>query len=636
VVTENSEASSAEGHDSSLAGQFLSALQFSQDFTLKFVNAWFDGAGEVVAKLTDIAVSPEKDAPQPPSDLFTFVQQLFQAQQSFIDELTSKADPVSFMGSLQSTQTSLLAKPSDVAAANLRLTIGLDAAVKATLARAAGTAGSAPIAPSSGDSRFSDAAFEQSPLFFLLEQEYLLSCQYVNELLDAAQLEGGEDAKARFAAKFILDALAPTNTLLGNPTALREAFNTGGQSLVDGVNNMVEDLRHKGGWPQQVDTSGYELGVNMAATPGQVIYRNRLIELIQYAPQTKRVFAVPLLFCPPWINKFYIMDLAPGRSLIEWAVQHGHTCFVISYRNPDSSMRDLGFEDYLYLGLREALKVVREITGAIDVNLVSLCLGGTLSAIGLADSAAMGDTSIKSATFLNTMTDFSAPGVLGLFTDEATIAGLERQMEKDGFLEADAMSHVFDALRANDLIFQYVGNNWLQGKKPPAFDLLVWNGDGTRMPAKMHSEYLRTCYLNNQFAKGEFRVDGRPLNPRDVTIDTYVVAAINDHIVPWTSGYKTATIFSGPNRFILTTAGHIAGVVNPPGPKPKYWTNDAHPDDPNTWKDDATLVDDTWWQDWSLWIASHGGDEIAATERLGSDAHPALEAAPGSYVRVRA
>ena len=634
MVTENGESSGTEGHDSSLAGQFLSALQVSQDFTLKFVNAWFDGAGEVISKLTDHAVSPSPDTP-PPSDLFSFAQQLHDAQQKFIDEMTSKADPVSFMGALKSAQTALLAKPSDVAAANVRLAIGLDAAVKATMARAGGTTGAAPIAPSSGDARFADAAFEQSPLFFLLEQEYLLSCQYVQELLDAAQLDAGEDAKARFAAKFILDALAPTNTLLGNPTALREAFNTGGQSIVDGVNNMVEDLRTQGGWPKQVDTSDYELGVNMASTPGAVIYRNELIELIQYAPQTEQVYEVPLLFCPPWINKYYIMDLAPGRSLIEWAVQHGHTCFVISYRNPDSSMRDLGFADYLHLGLQEAVAVVRDVTKSHEVNLVSLCLGGTLSAIGLADAAAVGDTSIKSATFLNTMTDFSEPGVLGLFTDEATIAGLERQMEKDGYLEAESMSHVFDALRANDLIFQYVGNNWLQGKKPPAFDLLVWNGDGTRMPAKMHSEYLRTCYLHNQFAKGEFRVDGRPIDPKDVTIDTYVVAAINDHIVPWTSGYKTATIFAGPNRFILTTAGHIAGVVNPPGPKPKYWTNDAHPDDPLTWKDEATLVDDTWWQDWARWIADRGGAQIAAPKKLGNKAHPPLESAPGSYVRVR-
>jgi polyhydroxyalkanoate synthase len=636
LVNEQNETANAADDGSTMVGQLLSAMQVSQDATLQFVSAWFDGAAEVVAKLTDMATTPKPDSTPSASELLTFAQQLHGSQQEFISDLTTKADPVSFLGSLKAAQNALLAKPGEIAAANARLMIGLDAAVRATLECANGAAPVAPMSPSRGDSRFKDPAYAQSPLYFLLEQEYLLGCQYFTELLDAAQLDESQDAKARFAAKFVLDALAPTNTLLGNPAALREAFDTGGESLVRGAKNMMEDLSKKGGWPSQVDSSGFELGVNMAATPGVVVYRNELIELIEYAPQTEHVFSVPLLFCPPWINKYYIMDLAPGKSLIEWAVQHGHTCFAISYRNPDSSMRDLGFDDYLRLGLFEALRVVREITHALDVNTVSLCLGGTLSAIGLAYNAAIGDTSIKSATLLNTMTDFSAPGVLGLFTDEATIAGLEQQMQKDGFLEADAMAHVFDALRANDLIFQYVGNNWLLGKQPVAFDLLVWNSDGTRMPAKMHSQYLRSCYLNNEFAQGNFTVDGRQLYPKDVKVDTYVVAAINDHIVPWSAGYKTATIFAGPNRFVLTTSGHIAGVVNPPGPKPKYWSNDARPDDPQVWKDEATLVDGTWWEDWSEWIAARGGDEIAPPDHLGSESYPSLEPAPGSYVRVRA
>ncbi len=314
----------------------------------------------------------------------------------------------------------------------------------------------------------------------------------------------------------MLDAMAPTNTLAGNPAALREAFDTGGKSLVRGARNMLNDVRNNGGWPSQVDATGFEVGVNMAATPGAVVYRSDLIELIQYEPQVKRVHAVPLLFCPPWINKYYIMDLAPGKSLIEWAVQHGHTCFAISYRNPDSSMRDVDFEDYLRQGPLDALRVVREITGAPEVNTVSVCLGGTLTAIALAHNAAIGDHSIKSATFLNTLTDFSVPGALGVFTDEATIAGLEKQMAKEGFLDSDKMAHTFDALRANDLVFAYVVNNWLLGKKPPAFDLLVWNKDSTRMPAKMHSRYLRSCYLNNEFARGEFEIDGQKLLPGKV------------------------------------------------------------------------------------------------------------------------
>jgi polyhydroxyalkanoate synthase len=542
------------------------------------------------------------------------------------------ADPVSFLRSLAAAGAALIRNPAGAIAANARLTIGLAAALGAT---AVGGEKAGPISPSPGDKRFADPAFTDNPLYFLMAQQYLLGCQLVTELLDAAGLEAEQDTKARFAANFILDALAPTNTLPGNPAALRQAFDTGGKSVVRGAKNMADDLRHNGGWPSQVDASGFEVGVNMAATPGAVVYRSSLIELIQYEPQVKRVHAVPLLFCPPWINKYYIMDLAPGKSLIEWAVQHGHTCFAISYRNPDATMRDLGFEDYLRQGPLDAVRVVREITGAPQVNTLSVCLGGTLTAIGLAYNAAIGDRSIKSATFLNTHTDFTVPGTLGVFTDEATIAGLEKQMAKQGFLDSDKMAHTFDALRANDLVFQYVVNNWLLGKQPPAFDLLVWNKDSTRMPAKMHSEYLRSCYLHNEFARGEFEIAGQKLDPGKVEVDTYVLSAIDDHIVPWVSGYKTTQLLGGHNRFVLSTSGHIAGIVNPPGPKAKHWTNDAHPADPQEWKDSAQLRDGTWWEDWAEWIARQGGPKVAAPRELGSKEHPPIEPAPGSYVRAQ-
>ena len=545
------------------------------------------------------------------------------------------ADPVSFLRSLAAAGVAVVRNPAAAAAANARLAIGLAAAVRATAGRAVGLETPGPVAPATGDKRFADPAYADNPLYFLLAQQYLLNSALVTELLDAAGLEAGQDTKARFAAKFILDALAPTNTLPGNPAAIRQAFDTGGKSVVRGVRNMLGDLRNNGGWPSQVDSSGFEVGVNMAATPGAVVYRSDLIELIQYEPQVKRVHAVPLLFCPPWINKYYIMDLAPGKSLIEWAVQHGHTCFAISYRNPDATMRDLDFEDYLRQGPLDAVRVVREITGAPEVNTVSVCLGGTLTAIALAYNAAIGDGSIKSATFLNTHTDFSEPGMLGVFTDEATIAGLEKQMAKAGFLDSDKMAHTFDALRANDLVFAYVVNNWLLGKKPPAFDLLVWNKDSTRMPATMHSQYLRSCYLHNEFARGEFQVDGHKLEPGKVDIDTYVLSAVDDHIVPWVSGYKTAQLLGGHNRFVLSTSGHIAGIVNPPGPKPKHWTNDTLPADPQEWKANAQLQDGTWWEDWTTWIAGQGGPTVAAPRKLGSKDHPPIEAAPGSYVRAR-
>jgi polyhydroxyalkanoate synthase len=551
------------------------------------------------------------------------------------DPLVS-TDPVAFMRSLVVAGGSLAKNPVGAAAASGRLAIGLAAAVRAAGARAIGVDESGPLSPARTDKRFLDPAFADNPLYYLLEQEYLLSSQLVDELLDAAELDGTEEIKARFAARFIVDALSPTNTLPGNPAALRRAFDSGGKSVFRGAKNMLNDIRNNGGWPSQVDSTGFEVGVNMAATAGAVVYRSELIELIQYEPADKQVHTVPLLFCPPWINKYYIMDLAPGRSLIEWAVQHGHTCFAISYRNPDASMRDLQFQDYLRQGVLDAVRVVREITGAAEVNTLSVCLGGTLTAMALAYNAANGDHSIKSATFLNTLTDFTTPGVLGVFTDEPTIAGLEKQMEKAGFLDSSNMAHTFDALRANDLIFSYVVNNWLLGNKPPAFDLLVWNKDSTRMPARMHSQYLRSCYLHNEFARGEFEVDGQRLNPAKIDIDTYVLAAVDDHIVPWVSGYKTTQLFGGTSRFVLSTSGHIAGIVNPPGPKAKHWTNDAHPADPQEWKDNATLQTGTWWEDWTKWIAKQGGPKVAAPAELGNKDYPVIESAPGSYVRDRA
>jgi polyhydroxyalkanoate synthase len=572
----------------------------------------------------------------------TPAQSLESAGRSVLDRLgvaedpMAAADPVSFLRALAAAGAGVARNPMGAAAANVRLTIGLAAAVRASAGRAMGATTAGPVSPAAGDKRFADPAYADNALYFLLAQQYLLGSQLVAELIDAAGLDAGKDKKARFAAAFILDALAPTNTLPGNPAAIRQAFDTGGRSVVKGAANMVEDMRHNGGWPSQVDSTGFEVGVNMAATPGAVVYRSDLIELIQYEPQGETVHEVPLLFCPPWINKYYIMDLAPGKSLIEWAVQHGHTCFAISYRNPDASMRDLDFEDYLRQGPLDAVRVVREITGAPQVNTLSVCLGGTLTAIGLAYNAATGDRSIKSATFLNTLTDFSTPGALGVFTDEATIAGLEKQMAKKGFLDSDSMAHTFDALRARDLVFSYVVNNWLLGKKPPAFDLLVWNKDSTRMPAKMHSRYLRSCYLNNEFARGEFEVDGHTLDPHAVDVDTFVLAALDDHIVPWGSNYRTAQMLGGHNRFVLSTSGHIAGIVNPPGPKPKHWTNEALPADPQEWKDTARLEDGTWWEDWTRWAAKQGGTKVAAPKHLGSTAHPTIEPAPGSYVRTRA
>ena len=554
------------------------------------------------------------------------------------DQVLDSLDPVYFARTLVNAGMKAAANPVGVGTALLKAAAGAMKVGAATLAKATKTAdpdASAPVQPQPKDHRWTSEAWQDNPYFFGLQQTYLLSKNLADDLIDAAKLDEADHHKAKFAASFAFDALAPTNMLLTNPDALAKAAATGGASVVKGASNMLHDLRHNDGWPSKVDDSGFEPGLNMAMTPGKVVYRSDLIELIQYEPQTEQVYETPLLFCPPWINKYYIMDLAPRKSLIEWAVQHGHTCFTISYRNPDGSMRDTSFEDYLRQGPLDALRVVREITGQEKVNTVNVCLGGTLTAIAMAYGAATGDQPIGTATFLNTLTDFSDPGVLGAFTDEPTVAGLERKMADQGYLEASEMARTFDAIRANDLIFQYVVKNWLLGEDPPAFDLLAWNNDSTRMPARMHSSYLRRCYLQNQFANNAFEIDGTMLHPADVKQDSYVLSAIDDHIVPWTAAYRTATLLGGHNRFVLSTSGHIAGIVSPPGPKARHWTNDQIAEAPERWLEGAEKHQQTWWEDWSQWISVRAGDKVDAPKQLGSKAYAPLEDSPGLYVKMR-
>ncbi len=365
---------------------------------------------------------------------------------------------------------------------------------------------------------------------------------------------------------------------VAHPAVLREAMDTGGLSLVRGLQNFADDVRDNGGMPRQVDATPFKLGVNLAATPGRVVFRNELIELIAYEPQTAQVHEIPLLCSPPWINKYYVMDLAPGRSFIEWAILHGHQTFAISYRNPDASMASLGMEDYMKRGVLAALGVVEKITGRRRTNLAALCLGGTLATMVLSYLSARGEAGrIASATLTNTLVDFSEPGELGIFTDEESIARLETQMHEHGFLDSAEMAGTFNWMRANDLVWSYVVNNWFQGKNPPAFDILAWNADSTRMPAEMHSQYLRTCYLRNAIVKpGAFAVDGVPIDLGKIETPLYVVGAETDHIAPWRSTYRTIQLVGSDDvRFTLTNSGHIAGIVNPPGgSKSEHWTLD--------------------------------------------------------------
>ena len=501
----------------------------------------------------------------------------------------------------------------------------------ASAGRAVGMKMPGAVPPPAKDKRFTDPAWEQNAGFFGVLQAYRVFERLIEDLLELAELGEPWAGKARFALRGIADALAPTNFLAGNPAALKRAFDTGGLSLVKGFQNWWTDFTTNGGLPRKVDRSAFVLGKNLAATPGKVVFRNDLMELLQYSPTTPTVHAVPLLMSPPWINKYYVMDLAPGRSFAEWAIKHGHTVFQISYRNPDKTMGDTRLDDYLLEGPRTALDVINDITGSEKVNMVGLCLGGSLTGMLLAYLAAKGDDRINSATLLNTLIDFSEPGSLGTFLDPESVARIEAKMAKQGFLDSKEISRTFDFLRANDLIWSYVASSWLMGDSPPAFDILAWNEDGTRMPAAMHSFYLRSCYIGNQLAKGEMVLDGTRLNLGDIKEDAYVLSAKEDHIAPWTASYKTTQLLPGKVRYVLSSSGHIAGIVNPPSPKSKHWTNESTPPDPQQWLNAAKEHQGSWWEDWATWIAERAGPRQQPPP-MGSAAYPPIADAPGSYV----
>ena len=546
-------------------------------------------------------------------------------------DLVGDLDSAGFGKSLLAVLNRAREHPSSVAEASLRLTANLALATQFAAARSMGLQAAPPIEPDR-DKRFADPTWEDNPAFAALRQYYLASKQFSDEMLAAGRGDPVSDGKAALATGFLLDAFSPTNFLVTNPAALKRAFETGGASLADGARNFLDDLAHNNGRPRQVDTSPFQLGENMAATPGKVVYSSELMELIQYEPQTPQVRSIPMLASPPWINKYYIMDLAPGRSFIEWAVQHGHTVFAISYRNPSEEMRGITLDDYLIEGPKTALDVISEITGSPKINITGLCLGGALTAMLASYLVRTGDDRINSISLLNTMLDYSEPGVLGAFTDVPTIAKLEQQMQAKGVLEGSSMAGTFDMLRANDLIFNYVVSNWLMGKQPPAFDILAWNGDNTRMPAAMHSFYLRSLYVNNELATGEMELAGQRLSLEDVKSDTYVVGAVNDHIVPWTTSYKSTRLLGGHVRYVLSSGGHIAGIVNPPGPKAWHIAGEDYPPSAVAWRDNAERKDGSWWEDWADWMESRAG-ELVKPPGMGSQHYPPLGDAPGEYVR---
>ena len=494
------------------------------------------------------------------------------------------------------------------------------------------------IAEAPGDRRFRHEHWVAQPAFAAIKQSYLLASKWLRDVV--ADVEGLDEKTARkveFFTERLIDAMSPTNFAATNPAVLERVKATDGANLAQGLRNLLRDLDAGDGRLRirMTDAAAFELGKNVAVTPGQVIYQNRLFQLIQYAPAADTVFKRPLLIVPPWINKFYILDLQPENSLLRWLVEQGHTVFVISWVNPDGSYRDTGFDDYVKTGLLVAIDAVGAATGEADLNVIGYCIGGTLLAITLAYMRAKGDTRIQSATFLTTLLDFSEPGDLGVFTDEASIAALEQQMASEGFLEGAAMAGTFNLMRANDLIWSFYINNYLLGNDSRPFDLLYWNADSTRMPLAMHSWYLRKLYLNNALVAGHVEIDGVAIDLSRIDIPACFVSTVDDHIAPWRSTYAGARKLGGSVKFILGGSGHIAGIVNPPqANKYGYRTTAKLPDDCQAWADEAPVKVGSWWPEWQRWIRRKAGKPTPA--RIpGDGALAVIEPAPGSYVRVR-
>ncbi len=489
-----------------------------------------------------------------------------------------------------------------------------------------------PVAePERGDKRFSAPDWQLNPLFDFIKQSYLLVASTL--LKTASEVEGLDVQQRRkliFYLRQFLDAISPTNLLFTNPQVIHETIQSGGQNLVKGMGHLLRDLQ--AGRLKMTDTGAFAPGRNLAITPGQVVYRNKLIELIQYAPATKKVYALPLLIFPPWINKYYILDLQPQNSLIKFLVEQGYTVFVVSWKNPDASMEETGFEDYLNLGVLAALQVVKEVIGSPKVNVVGYCIGGTLLAMALSYLASIGDETVQAATFLVSLLDFSEVGDTAVFMDEPQIAYIEARMMRRGYLDSRSMAAMFNLLRANDLIWSNVVNNYLLGKEPPAFDLLYWNNDGTRMARAAHSFYLRNTYLENNLIKpNRLVLNGVPIDLGQIRQDIYAVGTEQDHIVPWQSAWRISQLVSGPVRFVLAGSGHIAGIISPPKKGRGYWTNEKIAKTAEQWLEGAVQHQGSWWTDWIEWLSTRSGEQVPAPS-VGSATHPPVTPAPGSYV----
>ena len=495
------------------------------------------------------------------------------------------------------------------------------------------------ISPSPQDKRFKSELWVDSPASDFIRQFYLLMSRYVATAVDSFEdVDPHTHRKLRFYTRQFLNALAPTNFAATNPVVLKETTESRGENLIKGLRNLVADLERGGGRLrlQMSDPTPFRFGENIATSPGKVVFQNELMQLIQYKPSTPTVHRRPLLIVPPWINKFYILDLKPKNSFIKWCTDQGHTVFVVSWVNPGPELGHKGFGDYLLEGPLAALDAIQQATGEAQSNVVGYCIGGTLTASALAYMTAKSDRRVASATFLTTLLDFANVGDISVFLDDPQLQLADEHMDRLGYLEGRHMAEAFNLLRENDLIWFFFVNNYLMGREPAAFDLLYWNSDSTRMPATMHSFYLRNMYHRNVLKNpGGITLANVPIDLRKIETPAYFLSTHDDHIAPWRSTYAGTQLVSGPVRFVLGASGHTAGVINPPAAnKYGHWTNKFLPADPAAWLEGAERHEGSWWTDWGAWVAGHGGGQVPAREP-GSGGLPAIEDAPGSYVKVR-
>jgi polyhydroxyalkanoate synthase subunit PhaC len=549
------------------------------------------------------------------------------------------AEPLSIGAAFFEMTARLMADPAHLVQAQMSLWNDYMNLWQRTAQRFLGSNVEPMIAPPAGDRRFRDKAWDDNTVFDFIKQSYLLTARWLQRTVH--EIEGGDEHTARkidFYTRQFVDAIAPSNFVLTNPEVLRTTIESRGENLLKGLKNLLDDLeRGKGRLAiRMTDTTAFRLGENIAATPGKIVYQNDLLQLIQYAPTTETVKRRPLLIIPPWINKYYILDLRPDNSFVHWAVAQGHTVFVISWVNPDERLAAKTFADYMLEGPLAALEAIGRATGEREANVIGYCLGGTLLAATLAFMAAKRDRRIKSATYFVTMVDFAEAGELSVFIDEEQLSALEERMNAKGYLEGRDMATTFNMLRANDLVWSFVVNNYLLGRSPFPFDLLYWNGDSTRMPSAMHSFYLRNMYQENLLVRpGGITLAGTPIDLRRIRIPSFLLSTREDHIAPWRSTYAATQIYKGPVKFVLSASGHIAGVVNPPGGKYGHWQNGANPPSPEEWLADAAERPGSWWPAWEHWVAGYAGGEVPA-RHPGDGELPPIEDAPGSYVKVRA